>query len=295
MNVAEVQRGSRRLPPPGLAMAVVLLMALVVIASAWLRLAQPRAPCSEWPGCRSAAALTGARAALTLPAADATFGAASTLNFVRGVHRVAATAVLLLLIALVVVLRRGQPPRHEWLHPAYALLSLALGLSVLGVVTPGSRAATVLLGNLLGGLLMLALALALLVRLKTPHAVSDKLARRAHWAGGLWLLQAAVGALSGAGLVPLAPPVHLALAAAALPMAALAGWSARAEPDRVARALGLALYLIVPLQFVLGAFGANNAAQMGWVLLHNAVAATGLAALGGLMALRRAVSAAAAS
>ena len=42
-------------------------------------------------------------------------------------------------------------------------LVLALGLSVLGIVTPGSCVAGVLLGNLLGGVLMLALAWRLVV------------------------------------------------------------------------------------------------------------------------------------
>ncbi len=173
----------------------------------------------------------------------------------------------------------------------------ALALSALGVVTPGSRSGAVLLGNLLGGFLMLAMAVALRVRAAQPSSLSSTMsemqARRAcsaRWAFGLWLLLAALGALSGAGLLYLAAPMHLALAALALPLAAVVGWSARNEAQPTARALGSALLLVVPVQFVLGAAGAANAAGAAWVLLHNASAAAGLALLFGLTALRRDVT-----
>ena len=118
-------------------------MVCVIGASAWLRLAQPRPVCGEWPACRSDAAVAATRAALTPGAADALLGTTRTLDLVRVVHRVAATAALLLIVALVTVLLRQRPRRRAWLQPAFGLLGLALGLSVLGVVTPGSRAAAV--------------------------------------------------------------------------------------------------------------------------------------------------------
>lgn len=72
------------------------------------------------------------------------------LALVRATHRGAATAVLLLVLALAVLSLARTPRRPAAGRLALALLVLALGLSVLGIVTPGSRAAGVLLGNLLG-------------------------------------------------------------------------------------------------------------------------------------------------
>ncbi|MBI5720278.1 MAG: COX15/CtaA family protein [Burkholderiales bacterium] len=310
---------------PRLALAVVALMVCVVFASAWLRLAQPRVACADWPACRGATALEGARAALasrtTDRAADESLGAPQTVQRVRAVHRIAATSALLLVVALVVLLLRERPRRHRLLRPALALLALALALSMLGVVTPGSRALAVLLGNLLGGFLMLAIALALTTRAMTPtegataptegptaptaRAMAPtaqsmaptaqaaaklaarerlpRLARRTFW---LWLVQAALGALSGAQALHLAPPLHLALAAVALPMAGVVAWSACHHPQPAPRLLGAVLLGLLPLQFALGASAAAEGAPMPWVLAHNVSAATVLGLLCALAALR---------
>lgn len=268
--------------------AILVLMACVVSASAWLRLAQARVDCVAWPACRGTTAQAAAHAALAPVRADPRLGAAATLERVRGLHRVVATLALLGVVALVVALWRERVRRPALLRPALALLGLALFLSALGVVTPGSRATTVLLGNLLGGYGMLALAAALLARLVLARPVSPGLARRAAWAAAVWWTMAALGAISGAGGAHLAPPLHLALALVALPLAARVAWTALAEPQPMARALGLVLAALVPLQFVLGALAADQAAPPGWVLLHNATAAWAGAALLALAAARAA-------
>ncbi|MBE0546936.1 MAG: hypothetical protein IH627_04585, partial [Rubrivivax sp.] len=64
-----------------LSWACVLLMLVVTSASAWLRLAQPRPACFDWPTCRSADRPTAATVA------PAVLGAAHTLALVRGTHR----------------------------------------------------------------------------------------------------------------------------------------------------------------------------------------------------------------
>mgnify|MGYP000662109893 CR=1 FL=1 len=75
-----------------LAWACLLLMLVVTTASAWLRLAQPRPACVDWPGCRGADRPAAAAVAPTL------LGAPGVLALVRATHRGAATAVLLLVL-----------------------------------------------------------------------------------------------------------------------------------------------------------------------------------------------------
>lgn len=261
-----------------LAMLCTLLMLLVVASSAWLRLSQPRAACSDWPACRSAVAHAG-DGAVQAVAAPALQGLA------RAVHRGAASLVLLAAAALVVLALARRPRLQAPGALALALLTLALALAALGIVTPGSRSAAVLLGNLLGGLLMFALAWRLRCRL-TPHAAmagpaGDAGVPALAFAIALpaWLAQAALGTLSGSGQVALAPPAHLLMAIVLLPLAGWIGWHARAAGRR---AEGSALLLVVTLQALLGGTAAAWAATPAAVWLHNLGGALGLALLLGL-------------
>lgn len=261
---------SRALTLRRLCWACVLLMLVVTTASAWLRLAQPRPACHDWPGCRDA----GRPAVSTAPAA-----AAPLLALTRGTHRVAASTALVVVIALVALALWRRPRHGVAAGHALVLLALALGLALLGIVTPGSRATAVLLGNLLGGLLMLALAWRLLRCLQGAPAVSGPLAGAALAGMLVWTAQAALGATAGAGSNATAPVAHLALALVALPLAFAVGGSARRQRRG---AEGLALMVLAPLQGLLGAACAAQAAAPALVLLHNLVAAAGLALLCGL-------------
>ena len=109
-----------------LAWACVLLMLVVTTASAWLRLAQPRPACFDWPACRSADRPVAA--AMVPPM----LGAPATLALVRGTHRASATLVLLVVIA-VAALTLAKPPRR-WAagRLALALLVLAHSQSLMG-------------------------------------------------------------------------------------------------------------------------------------------------------------------
>jgi cytochrome c oxidase assembly protein subunit 15 len=256
-----------------LAWACVLLMLVVTTASAWLRLAQPRPACFDWPACRGADRPTAAAMAPAL------LGAPATLAVVRGTHRATATLVLLVVIA-VAALALAKPPRR-WAagRLALTLLVLALALSVLGIVTPGSRAAGVLLGNLLGGLLMLGLSWRLATQLAGWPAASPSLTRWALLGAGLWLAQAALGALSGSGHWSAAPVAHMALALLAGSCSLGVGLGARAQGRR---AEGTGLLSLTGLQFALAAGAAGSAAAPEVVLLHNIGAAFGLALMLGL-------------
>lgn len=254
------------------AWACLLLMLAVVASSAWLRLSQPRPACVDWPGCRTAAyqPVRSAAAAGT-PRLEAA---------VRALHRATASLALLASLALVALTLARRPRRPEPAALALMLVALALGLSVLGIVTPGARSAAVLLGNQLGGMLMLALAWRLVLRLQTaPTATSGPLHALTLVAVPVWLLQAALGALSGAGLLHAAPVVHLALALVALPLAACAGWRARACGRRRE---GAALVGLAVPQAVLGGVTAAWAAAPALTLLHSLGGAVGLALLVGL-------------
>jgi len=261
-----------------LAWVCVLLLLVVTSASAWLRLAQPRAPCDDWPICRAPPA-PGARVA------DAP-GSASVAP-VRAVHRTAATLALLCIVMLVVTWLRsraagasGRDARTGAL--VLALLSIALALSALGIVTPGSRASAVLLGNLLGGLLLLALGWRLTRHLggAASHDAGHRLTRWALAGALLWTVQCALGALSGSGN-SLQPALwHQAFALAPGFCALIAG--------RIACRCGLpgegrALIAVVAAQWLLGAGAALFEAAAASVLLHNLTAALGLALLLGLV------------
>jgi cytochrome c oxidase assembly protein subunit 15 len=256
-----------------LAWACLLLMLVVTSASAWLRLAQPRPACFDWPACREA------DRPLARAVAPAVLGAPQTLALVRGSHRVAATLVLVIVI-VVAALALARPPRRLAAgRLALALLGLALALSALGIITPGSRAVGVLLGNLLGGLAMLALSWRLATQLAGWPASSPTLARWALLGAALWLAQATLGALAGSGRLSAAPVAHMVLALLAGSAALGVGWVTRAQGRRIE---ATALLSLTGLQFMLAAAAAGSAAAPAWVLLHNIGAAIGLALLVGL-------------
>jgi cytochrome c oxidase assembly protein subunit 15 len=268
MDIDRRRRLMRRL-----AWSCVLLMLVVTSASAWLRLAQPRPACTDWPSCRSTD-----RPALRV-ATPAVMGDPGTMALVRGTHRVAASAVLLAVLAAAWLALAWRPRQRAEGALAVALSTLALALSVLGIVTPGSRAAGVLLGNLLGGLAMLGLAWSLTRRLQSAPATDGPLARAALAGAGLWAAQAALGALAGARLAEAAPNGHLALALLAAPWALGVGWWAHRQGRRRE---GATLMAAAVVQVVLGRAAAAWAADPAAVLAHNVVAGVGLAMMLGL-------------
>lgn len=259
----------------------VLLMLIVISASAWLRLAQQHPPCDDWPVCRALPA-PGAR---TGAAQRVDAGTGAGVNTVRVIHRGAASAALLGAVLLVLSWLRSAPRHARDARSgalALALLALGLALSALGIVTPGSRASAVLLGNLLGGLLMLALAWRLTRHLggATSRDPGRGLERWALAGALLWSVQCALGALSGNGGTLQPALWHQALALAPGFCALMAG--RRAGRCGLPRE-GRALIAVVAAQWLLGAAAVAFEAAAPVVLLHNLSAALGLALLLGLI------------
>lgn len=256
-----------------------LLMLVVTTASAWLRLAQPRPPCVDWPGCRSLPGLQAKRTAAPAPAPEMGMG----MGMARVAHRSAASLVLLVVAALGVLALARRPRDRSTGALALVMLALALSLALLGIVTPGSRHAGVRLGNLLGGLLLLALSWRLLRGLQGAPPVSGRLAGAALAGMLAWLSQAALGATAGADS-GVAAGTHLGLALLAVPLAIGVGVAAVRE-GRLAE--GRALMILAPLQAFLGMACVVAAAAPAAVLLHNLLAACGSSLLCGLTGPRK--------
>ena len=245
-----------RLRVERLARACLVLMGLVVVASAFLRL----------HGASDALAVAWAR----------------ELEITRGVHRFAATLVLLGAIAMMWLARRDRR--------AQALVASGLMLSVLGVVTGASRAAPVVVLNLVGGFAMLALCAALAT---PPHAGADLPAPRrsarstarvllaivfVQAAFGAWASatpSAACGVVAGCGALPI---VHRAvgalLAVALIVFGSRAAW-------RDGRSSAAALALLAFLSLLVGVLGAGfgSGALPMLAVVHNALAAAMVAML----------------
>ena len=166
-----------------LALAVVLV---VNVASAYVRLAQQGLGCVPWPQCYGQTAPQDAGA---VPSE------ASPHFYVRAVHRFSASiaAVLLVTIAFLGWGRwAGRGPRVG----AITLLVLAGGLTWLGIRTP-SAAPAVTLGNVLGGMAMIA-ALAWLAAWQPRASGPARVGWVAWTALALVTLQLALGALVNA-------------------------------------------------------------------------------------------------
>lgn len=145
-----------------LVLASALLVLVIVACSAYLRLAQSGLGCSQWPDCYASIAVQQPQPEAA-PATDATAPAGSAV--VRGLHRISASIVSILLM---VILLMGWEGLGGFPARLMAILAVVLAgfLAWLGRFTPSTLPA-VLLGNLLGGMVMAALLFALWQRLKT--------------------------------------------------------------------------------------------------------------------------------
>jgi len=211
-----------------------LLMFVVIVASAFLRLAQDGLGCADWPACYGVIAPQAPGGAAVPP-----------LEMVmRVVHRIAAAGVGFAVIVIsVLCFRGGDDRRRKWI--AVALLALTVFLAVLGRATPGAVLPAVTLGNLLGGLLMLGLIWQL--RLVVPGAARAPVSAWVRLGLVLLALQIALGAsvsafhaaASGATLPSCHgawPPSGGAIEALdpMRPPPALSGAALAAEPTRAA-------------------------------------------------------------
>jgi cytochrome c oxidase assembly protein subunit 15 len=130
-----------------------LLVLAVTSLSAYLRLDKAGLGCADWPACYGAA-LRAQQGGASAPARiDSGAVVAARIG-----HRFAAVAVLAAIIAMLVLALGGTPVLRTQAVLAAVLLLLAIGLAVLGRYSADVRVPAVTIGNLLGGLAMLALA-----------------------------------------------------------------------------------------------------------------------------------------
>lgn len=127
-----------------------LLVFIVVILSAWLRLSGSGLGCAEWPSCY-------ALIKTEIGGTEALAGAHLVPPWATLTHRLVASLLGLFVLGITFMAwtRRRQPGQSFPI--ALAVLALTVFLSLLGYKTPSPLWPWVTLGNLLGGMAMLAL------------------------------------------------------------------------------------------------------------------------------------------
>jgi len=294
-----------------MALAAAAIVLCVTSLSAYLRLSHAGLGCSEWPRCYGARLRVAQQDAATAIPQEAAVAVA------RSAHRVLAVAALVAMAFMTLLCFGGRPRFRREGALALALVALAIGLAVLGRWSAGARIPAIAIGNLLGGMVMLALCW----RLALPAA--DRKASAPRWTSAvvvLLLAQTALGALVSASYAGLACtsladcwrtaeaagfPWHAldpwrepAVAADALNAdGALAQFLHRAASPVVAlatailgiaalrggrRRTGAALLALVALQLGLGMLLVAALLPLPLALAHNVVAALLLAAAAGL-------------
>ena len=134
-------------PMRGVVLVALLLVLVITTTSAYIRLSQAGFGCADWPGCYGRG--------VSAYAAGQLIQEQSTLFWARALHRLAASSagiVLLLIVFLGWRSLEGTAARSA----ALATVALAAFLAWLGLLTPSGLPA-VTLGNLLGGMTLLAL------------------------------------------------------------------------------------------------------------------------------------------
>lgn len=143
--------GEDRLLATATLVALVLVFA-VIVASAYLRLEQSGLGCAGWPACYGSQLAAPADAARQ-PVQEQSL----VVVLVRFTHRMAAAGIGLLIMIIAILCIRARRDWPAGLAIAVALVVLLLFLALLGRLTQGTRLPAVTLGNLIGGMTMLAL------------------------------------------------------------------------------------------------------------------------------------------
>lgn len=202
-----------------LALLAALIMLGVIAASAYIRLAQTGVGCADWPQCQGELL----RQMQSLATSTEPPGVAQA----RRLHRLLAPAVLLLALVMLALALLRRPRLPGAARGSLALVLLAVLLAVLGIAAGRSGLPAVVLGNLLGGFLMLAVAWRLVGTAGAgPGMASDAALRLRTWARWGMLLLLAQIALGG-----LVSATHGASACTGLgacrEVASTAGWDWR--------------------------------------------------------------------
>jgi len=123
--------------------ALILTLAAVLL-SAYLRLESIGLGCDDWPACFGQ--LPASRDHGLVPG-----------NMAGALHRFTASLLGLIVVAITFLALRGRRPGGVGLAAPLAVFALTVFLSVLGYSTPSPEIPAVTVGNLLGGMAMLAL------------------------------------------------------------------------------------------------------------------------------------------
>lgn len=169
-----------------LALMSTALVVIVVLASAYLRLANAGLGCADWPQCYGR---LQSNEAVTVPLLQ---------TLVRGTHRLAAMIVSVLNLLIAYLCWTREPHSLSTRGSAVIIVALTIFLSLLGRATKGAYLPVVTLGNLLGGLALLgSLWFVWLSSTSPPGAAVAKyrLAGRAKLNLALVVFQIALGAL----------------------------------------------------------------------------------------------------
>lgn len=280
-----------------------LLVISVVGLSAYIRLSAIGLDCQPWPQCYG-------QAAAAAPSA--------TIDVLRLLHRITATALLPLLLFLLMGGFARKPERWDQRWTAAAAVAITLFLAVLGRWTTGAKVPAVTLGNLLGGFVLFALCLRMAYaqrRQQAAHELPPGLRRLRRAALAAVVLQAALGGLVSSGLaglscpglgctlsdpiawgvlnpwhVPSANPadwpvnpqgsiVHLLHRLMALPVVVLVALTAWRLRGSRWQGVGVLLLLLIGLQFLLGVAMVVAGLPLLLALAHNLLAALLLALL----------------
>jgi cytochrome c oxidase assembly protein subunit 15 len=127
-----------------LVFAALVLTLAAVLLSAYLRLESAGLGCENWPNCFGQLPATRVHGLVPHTMAGA-------------VHRFTASLLGLIIVALTFLALRGRRPAALGLVAPLSVFALTVFLSVLGYSTPSPDMPAVTVGNLLGGMAMLAL------------------------------------------------------------------------------------------------------------------------------------------
>ncbi|MDO8705054.1 MAG: COX15/CtaA family protein [Sulfuricaulis sp.] len=125
----------------------ILLVLIVVVLSAYLRLAGSGLGCADWPACYALIKSQGGSESLA--------AAHRVPPWATVIHRLVASTLGVLVLGIAVAAWRRQAGQYAWM--TFAVLLLTVFLSVLGYKTPSPLLPWVTLSNLLGGMAMLAM------------------------------------------------------------------------------------------------------------------------------------------
>jgi len=236
-----------------------LLCAALVLAitslSAFIRLARAGLGCEPWPQCYGQS-LSEATQAAAQPVAP-------PVALARLAHRVTAVAALVVIVMMVMTALLSAPILWREGAMALCLLALALFLAILGRWTADARVPAVVLGNLLAGFAMFALACRLALSTSRRPAGRPVPGAWVGLAGALLVTQIALGGLASAGHAGISCPELARCDLSVASWQALNPWHAplfdAADPANAAGALlhllhrtaGLALLaVLLPLGIV---------------------------------------------